>query len=152
MGNPHGHRQLNWDKVGRVRRCAPNLLYQLLAHYRAKWARLTSMGEDFLLVLVFLIAEEITCKFPRSILRIHRIHCIITRRGKEKKRMLIDTIALVLTIIGAINWLLVGVFQFDIVAWLFGGQGAILSRILYTIIGAAGVWCITLLFKNNRST
>ena len=62
--------------------------------------------------------------------------------------MLIDTIALVLTIIGAINWLLVGVFQFDIVAWLFGGQGAI----LYTIIGAAGVWCITLLFKNNRST
>ena len=48
--------------------------------------------------------------------------------------------------------LLVGVFQFDIVAWLFGGQGAILSRILYTIIGAAGVWCITLLFKNNRST
>lgn len=48
--------------------------------------------------------------------------------------MLIDTIALVLTIIGAINWLLVGVFQFDIVAWLFGGQGAILSRILYTII------------------
>ena len=62
--------------------------------------------------------------------------------------MLIDTIALVLTIIGAINWLLVGVFQFDIVAWL----GAILSRILYTIIGAAGVWCITLLFKNNRST
>ena len=110
------------------------------------------MGEDFLLVLVFLIAEEITCKSPRSILRIHRIHCIITRRGKEKKRMLIDTIALVLTIIGAINWLLVGVFQFDIVAWLFGGQGAILSRILYTIIGAAGVWCITLLFKNNRST
>jgi uncharacterized membrane protein YuzA (DUF378 family) len=75
--------------------------------------------------------------------------------------MLIDTIALVLTIIGAINWLLVGVFQFDIVAWLFGGQGAILSRILYTIIGAAviyalvglaGLWCITLLFKNNRST
>lgn len=110
------------------------------------------MGEDFLLVLVFLIAEEISCKSPRSIFLIRRIHCIITRRGKEKKRMLIDTIALVLTIIGAINWLLVGVFQFDIVAWLFGGQGAILSRILYTIIGAAGVWCITLLFKNNRST
>lgn len=64
MGNPHGHRQLNWGKVGRIRRCAPNLLYQLLAHCRAKWARLTSMGEDFLLVLVFLIAEEITCKSP----------------------------------------------------------------------------------------
>lgn len=67
--------------------------------------------------------------------------------------MLIDTIALVLTIIGAINWLLVGVFQprHRGVA-VQAGQGAILSRILYTIIGAAGVWCITLLFKNNRST
>ena len=66
--------------------------------------------------------------------------------------MLIDTIALVLTIIGAINWLLVGVFQFDIVAWLFGGQGAMLSRILYTIIGAADVWSSTLLFRKLRST
>ena len=66
--------------------------------------------------------------------------------------MLIDTIALVLTIIGGLNWGSIGLFRFDIVAWLFGGQGAILSRILYTIIGAAGVWCITLLFKNNRST
>lgn len=153
MGNPHGHRQLNWGKVGRVRRCAPNLLYQLLAHCRAKWARPTSIGRRFSLG-----AGLFDCRgnhlqiFPRSIFLIHRIHCIITRRGKEKNRMLIDTIALVLTIIGAINWLLVGVFQFDIVAWLFGGQGAILSRILYTIIGAAGVWCITLLFKNNRST
>ena len=73
-------------------------------------------------------------------------------RWSVKARGLIVMAALVLTIIGAINWLLVGVFQFDIVAWLFGGQGAILSRILYTIIGAAGVWCITLLFKNNRST
>ena len=66
--------------------------------------------------------------------------------------MLIATIDLVLTIIGAINWLLVGVFQFDNEVWLFGGLGAMLSRFLYTIIGAAGVWCITLLFKNNRST
>ena len=63
-----------------------------------------------------------------------------------------DTLALILSIIGSLNWGLVGIFQFDLVAWLFGGQGAILSRILYTIIGAAGVWCITLLFKNNRST
>lgn len=144
---------INWGKVGRIRRCSPNLLYQLLAHCRAKWVRLTSIGRRFSLG-----AGLFDCRgnhlqiSPRSIFRIHRIHCIITRRGKEKNRMLIDTIALVLTIIGAINWLLVGVFQFDIVAWLFGGQGAILSRILYTIIGAAGVWCITLLFKNNRST
>jgi len=66
--------------------------------------------------------------------------------------MLIDTIALVLTIIGAINWLLVGVFQFDIVAWLFGGQLAAVSRVIYALVGLAGLWCITLLFKNNRST
>ena len=110
------------------------------------------MGEDFLLVLVFLIAEEISCKSPPFYFP-HPPHTLYHHpKGKGENCMLIDTIALVLTIIGAINWLLVGVFQFDIVAWLFGGQGAILSRILYTIIGAAGVWCITLLFKNNRST
>ncbi|MBQ8556427.1 MAG: DUF378 domain-containing protein [Clostridia bacterium] len=62
---------------------------------------------------------------------------------------MLDTISLLLTIIGAINWLLVGVFQFDLVAWIFGGQAALISRIIYTIIGAAGLWCITLLFKNR---
>ena len=66
--------------------------------------------------------------------------------------MIMDRIALILAIVGGLNWGSIGLFRFDIVAWLFGGQGAILSRILYTIIGAAGVWCITLLFKNNRST
>lgn len=63
---------------------------------------------------------------------------------------MIDTISLLLTIIGGINWLLVGVFQFDLVAWIFGGQAALVSRILYTIIGAAALWCITLLFKNRE--
>lgn len=60
---------------------------------------------------------------------------------------MLDTIALLLTIIGGINWLLVGVFQFDLVAWIFGGQAALVSRILYTVIGAAALWCITLLFR-----
>ncbi len=60
---------------------------------------------------------------------------------------MLDTISLLLTIIGGINWLLVGVFQFDLVAWIFGGQGALVSRIIYTIIGAAALWCITLLFR-----
>lgn len=63
---------------------------------------------------------------------------------------MLDTVSLLLVIIGAINWLLVGVFQFDLVAWLFGGQGAIISRIIYTLVGAAGLWCISLLFKRNR--
>ncbi len=62
---------------------------------------------------------------------------------------MLDTISLLLTIIGAINWLLVGVFQFDLVAWIFGGQAALISRIIYTVIGAAGLWCITLLFKDH---
>ncbi|MBQ8201641.1 MAG: DUF378 domain-containing protein [Clostridia bacterium] len=62
---------------------------------------------------------------------------------------MLDTVSLLLTIIGAINWLLVGVFQFDLVAWIFGGQAALISRIIYTVIGAAGLWCITLLFKNR---
>ena len=57
-----------------------------------------------------------------------------------------DRLSLALVIIGAINWGLVGLFQFDLVAFLFGGQAALLSRILYTIIGAAGLWSISLLF------
>ena len=63
---------------------------------------------------------------------------------------MLDTISLLLVIIGAINWLLVGVFQFDLVAWIFGGQGAIVSRIIYTLVGAAGLWCISLLFKRSN--
>ena len=64
---------------------------------------------------------------------------------------MMDTVSLLLVIIGAVNWLLVGVFQFDLVAWLFGGQGAILSRIVYSLVGIAGLWCISLLFKNNKA-
>lgn len=60
---------------------------------------------------------------------------------------MLDRISLLLSIIGGINWLLVGVFQFDLVAWIFGGQAALISRIIYTIIGAAALWCITLLFR-----
>ena len=63
---------------------------------------------------------------------------------------MLDNTSLVITIIGAINWLLVGLFQFDLVAWIFGGQGAILSRIIYTIIALAGIWCISLLFRENE--
>ncbi len=51
--------------------------------------------------------------------------------------------ALTLVIIGAINWLLIGIFQFDLVAAICGGQAAILSRIIYSLIGLAGLWCIT---------
>ncbi len=60
-----------------------------------------------------------------------------------------DRLALVLVIIGALNWLLVGLFQFDLVASLFGGQGAALSRIVYTLVGVAGIWSISLLFRER---
>lgn len=58
-----------------------------------------------------------------------------------------DTLALILSIIGSLNWGLVGIFRFDLVAWLFGGSGAVVSRIVYTVIGLAGLWCISLLFR-----
>ena len=61
----------------------------------------------------------------------------------------LDRIALALIVIGGINWGLIGIFQFDLVAWLFGGQGAVLSRIIYTLVGIAAVWCISLLFRDN---
>ncbi len=65
--------------------------------------------------------------------------------------MLLDKIALLLTIIGGINWGLVGLFRFDLVAWIFGGQGAILARIVYTLVALASIWCISLLFRNTES-
>ena len=61
-----------------------------------------------------------------------------------------DTLALILSIIGSLNWGLVGIFQFDLVAWLFGGQDMVISRFIYTVIGLAGLWCISLLFSRVR--
>ena len=58
--------------------------------------------------------------------------------------------ALLLVIIGAINWLLVGLFKFDLVGVLFGGQDSLLARIVFVLVGLAGLWCITLLFRKNR--
>lgn len=61
-----------------------------------------------------------------------------------------DTISLILTIIGAINWGLIGVAKFDLVAWIFGGQTSVISRIIYALVGLAGLWCITFLFRRFR--
>lgn len=61
-----------------------------------------------------------------------------------------DTIALILSIIGSLNWGLVSLFKFDLVAWIFGGQTAFLSRIIYGLVGLAGLWCITLLFRTDE--
>lgn len=61
-----------------------------------------------------------------------------------------DRIALILVIIGSLNWGSIGLFQFDFVAWIFGGQGAVLSRIIYTLVGVAAIWCFSLLFRENE--
>lgn len=60
-----------------------------------------------------------------------------------------DNTSLIITIIGAINWLLVGLFKFDLVAAMLGGQTSWPSRIVYIIVGLAGLWCINILFKDK---
>jgi len=62
---------------------------------------------------------------------------------------MLDRISLILTIIGGINWLLVGLFQFDLVAFIGGGQAAMISRVIYTVVGIAALWCISLLFREH---
>jgi len=63
---------------------------------------------------------------------------------------MMDRISLILVIVGALNWLLVGLFQFDFVSWVFGGQTAVLSRIVYALVGIAGLWSISLLFRERE--
>ena len=63
----------------------------------------------------------------------------------------IDKIALALVIIGALNWGLIGVFSFDLVAWLFGAM-SVVTRVIYTLVARGGLWSISLLFRNERVT
>ncbi|MBQ7500317.1 MAG: DUF378 domain-containing protein [Clostridia bacterium] len=63
---------------------------------------------------------------------------------------MLDKIALTLAIIGGLNWGSIGLFEFDIVAWIFGGQTAILSKIVYILVGLAALWCITMLFRRDE--
>lgn len=62
---------------------------------------------------------------------------------------MLDKIALLLLIVGGVNWGLVGIFQFDLVAWLFGGSAAVISRIVYVIVALCAIWCISMLFRNR---
>lgn len=63
--------------------------------------------------------------------------------------MLLDRIALILGIIGGLNWGLVGLFRFDLVAYIFGGQTSTVSRVVYVLVGLAAIWCISLLFRGR---
>ena len=72
--------------------------------------------------------------------------------NNKKEVFLMDMIALILSIVGSLNWGLVALFKFDLVAWLFGGQTALLSRIVYALVAVAGVWCATFLFRRDAVT
>ena len=63
----------------------------------------------------------------------------------------IDKITLALVIIGALNWGLIGIFSFDLVAWLFGSMSAV-TRVIYTLVALGGIWSVSLLFRNERVT
>jgi len=65
---------------------------------------------------------------------------------------MMDRLALILVIIGALNWGLIGLFQFDLVATLFGGQDSIVSRIIYTLVGIAGAYSISFLFREREKS
>ena len=71
--------------------------------------------------------------------------------GGKNRMNFLDRLALILVIIGGANWGLVGLFQFDLVAWLFSGSASLLSRVIYVVIALAAVWCITLLFRTTGS-
>ena len=63
---------------------------------------------------------------------------------------MLDRISLILLIVGGLNWGSIGLFKFDIVSWLFGGQTDIISRIIYTIVGLSAIWCVSLLFRRRE--
>ena len=64
--------------------------------------------------------------------------------------MIMDKIALALIIIGALNWGSIGLFSFDVVGWIFGGQAALGSRIVFVLVALAGIWCISMLFHRSE--
>ena len=66
--------------------------------------------------------------------------------------MVMDRIAMILVIIGALNWGSIGLFRFDIVAWICQGQDSVIARVIYTLVALAGLWCISLLFRKREAT
>ncbi len=62
-----------------------------------------------------------------------------------------NKIVLAIVIIGAVNWGLIGFFSFDLVAWIFGGQAALVSRIIYAVVGIAGLYAISFFVMKDRN-
>ena len=65
---------------------------------------------------------------------------------------MLDRIALIIAIIGGLNWGSIGLFKFDLVAWICGGAGTLAPRIIYTVVGLAAIWCISLLFRESNES
>ena len=63
--------------------------------------------------------------------------------------MVLDRIALILVVIGALNWGVIGLFGLDLVAFVFGGQMAVVSRVIYALVGLGGLGCVSLLFRER---
>ena len=63
---------------------------------------------------------------------------------------MLDRLALLLVVVGALNWGGIGLFQFDTVAWICGGQDSLFARVIYTVVALAGVWCISLFFRKRE--
>ena len=63
---------------------------------------------------------------------------------------MLDRISLILLIVGGLNWGSIGLFRFDVVSWLFGGQADLVSRIIYTLVGLSALWCVSLLFRRRE--
>ena len=64
--------------------------------------------------------------------------------------MVLDRIALILVVIGALNWGIIGLFGLDLVAFICGGQMAVISRVIYALVGLGGLWCVSLLFRERE--
>ena len=69
--------------------------------------------------------------------------------AESGKGKIMDKIALFILLIGGVNWGLVGLFSFDLVAWISGGPATIMARIIYVLVAIAGIWCISMLFHQN---
>ena len=91
-------------------------------------------------------------RFKKSIFFLHNRAENVNNKFSKKRQVnkMLDRIALLLLIVGGVNWGLLGIFRFDLVAFLFGGQAAIISRIVYVLVGISAIWCISLFFKDQE--
>ena len=80
-----------------------------------------------------------------------RVPAPTNRINKERINKMLDRLSLILIIIGALNWGSIGIFRFDVLSWLMGGSGTTVSRIVFTLVGLAGIWCVSLLFRRRSA-